>query len=180
MRRRPPSDTMAAVRDAGKIIERVRLAAVREAADDLVGADALIQLGLDALTAGIDSPSLPLLAGLTRAEEPDARVLFHRVADELGLAVDLPEDPAARRRALVLWWARFVVDGVLDPAEGAHRICREADGPRESLATLEDLLVSYEDRSTSATAPEGELQALADRIVAEAAVLLSAEPCPPR
>ena len=164
---------MAAMK-AGEIIGPIRLAAVREATDDPVGADALIRLGLDALIAGIDTPSLPLLAGLTRAEEPDARSLFHHVADELGLAVHLPEEPVARRRALVRWWARFIVDGVLDPAAGAHRICRDADGHRGSLATMEDALVTYEDRASAAS--EDELRDLNDRIVTEAKVLRGTEP----
>ncbi|MEU4244417.1 hypothetical protein [Actinoplanes sp. NPDC026619] len=56
-----------------------------------VGSDRLIQLGLDALLAGVDAPSLPLLAGLTHAEEQDAQELFDRVTAELRLAPqDLP------------------------------------------------------------------------------------------
>ena len=61
------------------------------------GSDKLIRLGLDALLAGIDAPSLPLLAGPTRAEEPEAQELFDLVMKELPLVpVDLPAERRAR------------------------------------------------------------------------------------
>ncbi|MFD7969646.1 hypothetical protein [Streptomyces clavifer] len=52
-----------------------------------VGSDRLIQAGLDAVIAGGESPSLTMLAGLTRSEEPDAPALFddvlhHRPTEE--------------------------------------------------------------------------------------------------
>lgn len=50
-----------------------------------IGSDRLIQAGLDALVAGVDSPSLAMLAGLLRSEEPEAPELFDRVLEELGL-----------------------------------------------------------------------------------------------
>ncbi|MEU4929506.1 hypothetical protein AB0G54_23770 [Streptomyces yokosukanensis] len=48
-----------------------------------VGSDRLIQAGLDALIAGIESPSLATLAGLLRSEEPEAPALFDQVIEEL-------------------------------------------------------------------------------------------------
>lgn len=41
-----------------------------------VGSDRLIQAGLDALIAEVESPSLAMLAGLLRSEEPEAPALF--------------------------------------------------------------------------------------------------------
>ncbi|MGW2031749.1 hypothetical protein [Streptomyces sp. NPDC001761] len=43
----------------------------------------LVELGLDALTAGVEVPSLPLLAGLARGECPQARELFDLVLEQL-------------------------------------------------------------------------------------------------
>jgi hypothetical protein len=70
----------------------------------------------------MDSPSLPLPAGLTRTEEPEAGRLFWQVIDELGLAPTLPtlpNDPTARR------WAQLIVDGDLDPGFGGTLIWQE-------------------------------------------------------
>lgn len=39
-----------------------------------VGSDRLIQMGLDALMAGVESPSLAMLAGLLRSEEPEPQL----------------------------------------------------------------------------------------------------------
>ncbi|WP_203671957.1 MULTISPECIES: hypothetical protein [unclassified Streptomyces] len=47
-----------------------------------VGSDRLIQAGLDALLANVDSPSIPLLAGLGKKEEPEAPELFDGGVDE--------------------------------------------------------------------------------------------------
>lgn len=41
-----------------------------------VGSDRLIQTGLDALLAGVESPSLAMLAGLLRSEEPWADIAY--------------------------------------------------------------------------------------------------------
>ncbi|MGW4651466.1 hypothetical protein [Kitasatospora sp. NPDC004289] len=90
-----------------------------------VGSDRLIRAGLDALLAGVESPSIPLLAGLGRTEEPEARELFDRVLDELGLSGSLPADPTAARLALARLWAEQIVDGSLDPATGADKIWAE-------------------------------------------------------
>ncbi|MEU8852696.1 hypothetical protein AB0C70_42240 [Streptomyces sp. NPDC048564] len=56
-----------------------------------VGSDRLIQAGLDALIAGVESPSLAMLAGLLRSEEPDAPQLFDQVLDELGCSFTRPQ-----------------------------------------------------------------------------------------
>lgn len=102
-----------------------RLAQAR-AFDRHVGSDRLIQAGLDALLADVDSPSIPVLAGLIRSEENDAPELFDQAIDELGLAFHAPADPVAARWALAYWLAEQIADGSLAPAAGAQLIYTEA------------------------------------------------------
>jgi hypothetical protein len=85
----------------------------------------LIQAGLGALLADVDSPSLPLLAGLSRREEPDAQELFDSVLEELGLTFEAPADPTAAKLAMAYWLAEQIANGTMDPAEGADLIWRE-------------------------------------------------------
>ncbi|KJK38239.1 hypothetical protein UK15_18470 [Streptomyces variegatus] len=87
-----------------------------------VGSDRLIQAGLDALIAGADSPSLAMLAGLFRSEEPEAPALFDQVLEELGLLFHPPADPRAAKWAMAYWVAGQIADGTLDPAVGTHLI----------------------------------------------------------
>ncbi|CAM5674276.1 hypothetical protein SAVIM338S_07122 [Streptomyces avidinii] len=87
-----------------------------------VGSDRLIQAGLDALTAGVESPSLAMLAGLLRTEEPEAPELFDRVLEELGVVFRAPADPRAAKWAMAHWVAGRIADGTLAPATGTHII----------------------------------------------------------
>ncbi|MCX4667697.1 hypothetical protein OG453_13645 [Streptomyces sp. NBC_01381] len=87
-----------------------------------VGSDRLIQVGLDALIAGVESPSLATLAGLFRSEEPEAPALFDQVLEELGLFFHPPADPRAAKWAMAYWVAGQIADGSLDPAVGTHLI----------------------------------------------------------
>ncbi|MFE3947807.1 hypothetical protein ACFXPV_39015 [Streptomyces sp. NPDC059118] len=87
-----------------------------------VGSDRLIQAGLDALIAEVESPSLAVLAGLLRSEEPEAPALFDQVLEELGLLFHLPADPLAAKWAMAHWIAGQIADGTLDPATGTHLI----------------------------------------------------------
>ncbi|MFD3580471.1 hypothetical protein [Streptomyces sp. NPDC058644] len=86
------------------------------------GSDRLIQAGLDALIAGVESPSLAMLAGLLRSEEPEAPELFDHVLEELGLAFHPPADPRAAKWAMAYWVAGQIVAGSLDPATGTYLI----------------------------------------------------------
>ncbi|MEU9234427.1 hypothetical protein [Streptomyces subrutilus] len=90
-----------------------------------VGSDRLIEAGLNALIAGVESPSLALLAGLLRSEEPEAPALFDQVLEELGLAFHPPSDPRAAQWAMAYWIAGQIADGSLDPAVGTHLIRAE-------------------------------------------------------
>ncbi|MGW6732397.1 hypothetical protein [Streptomyces sp. NPDC055013] len=87
-----------------------------------VGSDRLIQAGLDALMAEVESPSLAMLAGLLRSEEPEASALFDQVLEELGLLFQAPADPRAAKWAMAYWIAGQIADGSLNPAVGTHLI----------------------------------------------------------
>lgn len=116
-----------------------------------VGSDRLIQAGLDALLAGVDSPSLPLLAGLLRSEEPEAPELFDQVLEELGLTISLPDDPRAAQWFLARRVAERVADGSLDPAAGTFFIwehaARDLGYPKEmaDLVACADNLECWEE-----------------------------------
>ncbi|MFD8020819.1 hypothetical protein ACFV6G_10375 [Streptomyces lavendulae] len=90
--------------------------------DRHVGSDRLIQAGLDALLAGVESPSLAMLAGLLRSEEPEAQALFDQVLEELGLLFHPPADPRAAKLAMACWIAGQIADGTLHPATGTYLI----------------------------------------------------------
>jgi hypothetical protein len=84
-------------------IQPLRMAAIRGRLGQYVGSDQLIKIALDAVLAGIDSPSLAQLAGLGRNEEPEAHELFVLACDELSLAPTLPADLLAARWELIRW-----------------------------------------------------------------------------
>ncbi|WP_181140720.1 hypothetical protein [Streptomyces sp. Ru62] len=86
----------------------------------------LVQLGLDSLSAGIEAPSLPPLAGRALGEYPQARELFDLLLEELGLLPLTWEDPAKARWAAAHWWARQIAARRLDPVHGAKLIHAEA------------------------------------------------------
>ncbi|WP_031516478.1 hypothetical protein [Streptomyces sp. NRRL F-5123] len=116
-----------------------------------IGSDRLIRAGLDALLAGIDTPSLALLAGLPKREEPEAPALFDAVLDELGLRFHPPAHPVAAQWALATWTAARIFDGSRDPAAGAYDIwgvARELGYPEE-LQELVICAVNLDDWSDS-------------------------------
>lgn len=76
----------------------------------------LVEAGLDAIVAGLDTPSLPLLAGLESSAEAAVDKAFDQVVDELG--IELPSDATAARWLLVHGWLTAMVRGDLSPAAG--------------------------------------------------------------
>ncbi|MER7001376.1 hypothetical protein [Streptomyces sp. NPDC000410] len=86
----------------------------------------LVQMGLDALMADVEAPSLPPLAGLARGEYPQVRELFGLVVEELGLLPLTSEDLAKARWIAARWWAAQIVARRLDPVQGAKLIYQEA------------------------------------------------------
>ncbi|WP_405736325.1 hypothetical protein OG607_44615 [Streptomyces sp. NBC_01537] len=87
--------------------------------------EVLGQTGLDALIAGVECPSLAMLASLLRSEEPEAPALFDQVLEELGLLFRPPADPRVAKWAMAYWIAGQIADGSLDPATGTHLICAD-------------------------------------------------------
>ncbi|MFF3209142.1 hypothetical protein ACFYYB_00640 [Streptomyces sp. NPDC002886] len=143
----------------------------------------LIEAGLTALLLDVETQSLPLLAGLSRAEQENADALFDRVLAELGLPEGLPADDTdlpweAARWELVRWWLRLIVNGSLAPGAGGDLITYEGWGalarPR-SLRPLVDTVDAYNDWEAVRRGARGQL---AGAIVAEAGRLL-AGPWPP-
>ncbi|MFJ7907252.1 hypothetical protein [Kitasatospora sp. NPDC096204] len=103
--------------------------------------DRLVQAALRALIVGVDTPSLPILAGLLRGGEDQAPELFGQVMDELGCGFHPPEDYWEGRLALARWYAAEIVGGWLDPVEGAELIIEnvaEAYGEPAELAPMVD------------------------------------------
>lgn len=159
-------------------IRPLRMLAIRRALVR-VGADQLIQAGLDALLSGVDTPSLRQLAGLSRAEEPEAHDLFDSVIDELELMPTMPDDPTAARWELVRWWCQLIVDGQLAPEVGAALVSYEAWGELgypESLQPLAGWLSEWEDWNESWDIPR---ETFMDRILEAIRQLLDEPVWPP-
>lgn len=100
--------------------------AIREAGGETVGANVLIDTALQALLEGVDSPSLPLLAGLTRREEAEAHDLFRAVAEELGIAPPSPVETQIQRWQLVRWLCDAIASGTADPDPAGFLIWDQA------------------------------------------------------
>ncbi|WP_354644551.1 hypothetical protein [Kitasatospora camelliae] len=135
----------------------------------------LARLGLDALLAGVDAPSLRLLAGLGRREYGEAPELFDRVLEELDLLPLLPEDLRTARWAAAGWWARRIVEREVDPLDGARLIWQEAAAELGYPAALQPMV-------ELATAIDGSTHAsgLAEGVIATAQHLLDTGTCPAR
>ncbi|MDG9703029.1 hypothetical protein [Streptomyces sp. DH37] len=142
-------------------LKQLRTLAQAHALGRHVGSDRLVQAALDALPAAVDSPSFPLLAGLGRREEHEARELFDRVADELGIGFDAPADPTAAKWALAHWLADQVVDGSPDPASAADlvwvEVAMDLDYPDE-LGPVVAVAIQLVDRDESRGIPLEQLR----------------------
>ncbi|GGX76566.1 hypothetical protein [Streptomyces fructofermentans] len=133
----------------------------------------LVELGLDALMADVEAPSLPLLAGLARGEYTRARELFGHVVDELGLLPQGPEELAEARWTAARWWAAEIVAHQIDPVRGAVLIRDQAAelGYPDVLRALVDLAWAVDPaddrRSVREGVPEGVLAAAREFLAAE-------------
>lgn len=117
-------------------IARLRVAALDQAAGRDIRPQQLIRLALDALLAGVDTPSLRMLAGLGRREDHEARELFDAVIDELDLRAQIP---VAEHEALWLLARQAVeeiVRGAVDPLPAGLAIWSDFIEPLDYPATL--------------------------------------------
>ncbi len=130
----------------------LRMYAIREALDEIVGADQLVDAAVRALIEGVDSPSLPLLAGLSRREEGDAHDLFRAVTVELDLAPPEPLNTRAERWNLVRWLCQTIVDETVEPEVAGRLIWyqgwHELDYP-EALQPMVGWVSEWDDWSPS-------------------------------
>ena len=129
-----------------------RTLTIREALGEMVGANVLIETAVRALVDGVDSPSLSLLAGLSRQEEGDAHDLFRAVAAELNLAPPAPVDTPSTRWQLVRWLCEAIADGSVEPEVAGrliwYRGWNELDYP-DALQPLVGWVSEWDDWSTS-------------------------------
>ncbi|MFF8271770.1 hypothetical protein ACF059_30975 [Streptomyces sp. NPDC016562] len=143
----------------------------------------LIEAALTALVLEVETESLPLLAGLPRAEQESAGALFDQVLAELGLTEGLPADDTdvpweAARWELVRWWLRLIVNGSLAAEAGGDVIAYEGWGALarpQSLRPLVDKVEAYNDWEAIR---HGTSEQLAGAIIAEVERLLTG-PWPP-
>ena len=85
----------------------------------LLPTDALPRLATTALEAGLDTPSLRLVAGESHPTRGETGALFDEALDELG--VDVPD---RSRAALIVAkeYATHIADGTVSPYQGARQI----------------------------------------------------------
>ncbi|MEU7279645.1 hypothetical protein AB0A69_12800 [Streptomyces sp. NPDC045431] len=152
-------------------VECLRMLALERLIGRRPSPEQLIEAGLTALVLDVEAPSLPLLAGLLRAERDKADALFDEVLAELDLVQDLSAEAA--RRQLVHWWLRLMVSGSLAPGPGGDLVKHEgwaALGHPEGLRPLVDAVDAY---NAWAAQPPSRREHLAEAIVTEAERLLS-------
>jgi len=159
-------------------LRELRIIAVREALGEVVGSDVIIETALQALLEGVESPNLPLLAGLGRQEESEAHDLFRRVADELDIAPPSPVDTESARWELVRWACEAVIEGKITPAWGGSLIWHDGWnelGCPDSVQGVVGAVSEFDDWSPSW---EVDREHLRQQIVAEVERLLRG-PWPP-
>ncbi|WP_405786748.1 hypothetical protein OG753_01385 [Streptomyces sp. NBC_00029] len=181
--RAPTPHTPYAV-SAQEAVEYLRMLALERLIGRRLHPHHLIEAALAALVLGVETESLVLLAGLTRAGSEGADALFDRALVELGLAEGLPTDDTdlpweSARWELVRWWLRLIVNGSMAPADGGDVIVHEgweALAHPRALRPLVDRVDAYHGRGANRV---GQGVQLAAAIVAEAGRLLAAGPWPP-
>ncbi|MFF9199167.1 hypothetical protein ACF09L_28570 [Streptomyces sp. NPDC014779] len=170
-------------RNAQEAVDCLRMLALERLIGRRHYPEQFVEAGLAALVLGVETESLPLLAGVTRAEQEQAEPLFDRVLDELGLLQDLPADTTdlpweAARWELVRWWLRLIVNGSLDPGAGGDLITYEGWGALARPRQLQPLVERTDAYDDWAAVRRGERKLLAERILQEAVRLLDG-PWPP-
>jgi hypothetical protein len=156
----------------------LRMFAIREALDETVGSDRLIDAALRAIIEGVESPSLPLLAGLSRRDEGEAHGLFREVVAELDLAPPMPRDDRAVRWTLMRLLCEAITDGSAEPEIAARSIWYQGWNELEAPDALQGIVgwvSEWEDWDPSWDVDREHFRRL---IVSEAQALLSG-PWPP-
>ncbi|HVC78161.1 MAG TPA: hypothetical protein VND96_16745 [Candidatus Micrarchaeaceae archaeon] len=102
---------------------------------DTAGADALTAEAARALQAGMDSPSIRRLAGMTGEESDEVRTVFGSALRELGIESPTPREAAMLVAAEV---ALRITQGLISPYDGAKEIWNIVRKlPREHLSELD-------------------------------------------
>jgi len=126
-------------------------------------------IATEASVAGIDSPSLTELAGTSPSDYQDARDLFLRAAEELGIAMPTAQDARWRMvRAVAL----DMVNGRLTPLEASRRIWWEGWeelGRPDELSPFVALATGWEEDLSGRDLCEREMLDAARRLLAESA-----------
>ncbi|MFB6839933.1 hypothetical protein [Streptomyces sp. NPDC056361] len=169
--------------NAQEAVDCIRMLAVERLIGRPHYPDQLVEAGLTALLLDVETESLVLLAGLTRAEHDQAEDLFDKVLAELGLLQDLPADSAdvpweAARWELVRWWLQLIVNGSLEPGPGGDLITYEGWGALGRPRQLRPLVDKTDAHNGGVALRRGDREPLSAAIVEEVARLL-AGPWPP-
>jgi hypothetical protein len=124
-------------------------------------------IATNALLRGVDSQSLRELAGTRLEDYQDARDLFEKVCDELGIIKPTPEEA---RWQLVYEWAAAVTSGAMTPIDAARRIWWdgwEELGRPDSLTTFVGLTSQWEDDPAHRDDFNHEIRAAAASLLAQ-------------
>ncbi len=145
--------------------------------DNFPLSDDLPRIACDALVAGLDTPTLRELAGVTQREAHnslvDCRALLLRALEELGLD-PIPEDEARRQLAQLV--SHDILDRRIDPFDGARRIGYELFLEFQYPDVENQISCSWRGLDSEAECyPEGRL-ALAEQVRHIARIILSQEP----
>jgi hypothetical protein len=90
---------------------------------DLLPSEEIPGFATEALTEGLDTPSLRILAGFNNPILSEIGPIFEKALHELGV-INYSRQEAAL--LLAHFYAKQIVDGTLKPYEGASKIWREA------------------------------------------------------
>ncbi|MDH6143276.1 hypothetical protein P3T35_005310 [Kitasatospora sp. GP30] len=147
-------------------MDRLRRAAVRLALANQPSEE-LPMLAAEALAAGVDSPALRELAGLSRSDA--SQDLFIQAMTELGHPIPGRQD--AWRR-LMLWEAEALLEGTRQPYQAGHEIywcaCHLERSPHIESVIVEflGLWSTWEDHPIDREATERAMREAAARLLA--------------
>lgn len=145
----------------------LEVAAWRMAAGSLASED-LPEIATEALTRGVDSPALRVLAGQSRDDVRDSADLFRVALDELG--IDVPDLDSAQWR-LARRIAGDIVAGRISPACGASELCLAYGKVRDSgdLRIFLGLASMLDDHPDDAEQIEADMVVAAQELLARPA-----------